>query len=329
MVKVSNILNTSVFFSYFCKKIKKMSDFNVTVQPTNNENIVKFVTNSFLTQAKSYEFINIDDAKPSPIAQQLFFFPFVKTVYISQNFIAVEKFSFEATKVAWNDVQDEIASNISDYLNSGKSVIVEETVNTTKKTSITIYAESTPNPSVIKFVANKALANKIYEFKNVSESTYSPLAKSIFNFPFVKEVFISANYVSVAKHEKYEWHDFVNELREFIKNYIENGKTIFDDEILNSEKEATILSEDKERQYTDIEKEIISILNEYVKPAVEGDGGNIAFKSYNESTKTVKVILQGACSGCPSSTLTLKNGIEMMLRELLNNNEMTVEAING
>ena len=329
MVKFSNILNTSVFFSYFCKKIKKMPDFNVTIQPTNNENIVKFVTNSFLTQAKSYEFINIDDAKLSPIAQQLFFFPFIKTVYISQNFIAVEKFSFDSTKVTWNDVQDEIATNITEYLNAGKSVIIEETVKVNKKTPITIYAESTPNPSVMKFVANKTLANKIYEFKNVNEAKHSPIAKSIFNFPFVKEVFISANYVSVTKQEGFEWHDFVNELREFIKNYIENGKTIFDDEILNSEKEATSSSEEKDRQYTDIEKEIISILNEYVKPAVEGDGGNIAFKSYNESTKTVKVILQGACSGCPSSTLTLKNGIETMLRELLNNNEMTVEAING
>ncbi len=306
-----------------------MPDFNVTIQPTNNENIVKFVTNSFLTQAKSYEFINIDDAKPSPIAQQLFFFPFVKTVYISQNFIAVEKFSFEATKVTWNDVQDEIAANISEYINTGKPVIAEEADKANKKTPITIYAESTPNPSVMKFVANKALANEIYEFKNVSEAKHSPLAKSIFNFPFVKEVFISANYVSIAKQEGFEWHEFVNELRGFIKDYIENGKTIFDDEILNSEKEATSPSKDKERQYTDIEKEIISILNEYVKPAVEGDGGNIAFNSYNKDTKIVKVILQGACSGCPSSTQTLKNGIEMMLRDMLNNNALTVEAING
>ena len=306
-----------------------MSDFNITVQHTNNENIVKFVTNSFLTQAKSYEFINIDDAKLSPIAQQLFFFPFVKTVYISQNFIAVEKFSFDATKVTWNDVQDEIAANISEYLNMGKPVIVEKADTPYKKTPITIYAESTPNPSVMKFVANKALANKVYEFKNVREATYSPLATAIFNFPFVKEVFISANYVSIAKHDSFEWPDFTNELREFIKNYFENGKPIFEDEILNPEIDSKSHLEEKERQYTDIEKEIIRILNEYVKPAVEGDGGNIAFKSYNEVTKTVKVILQGACSGCPSSTLTLKNGIEMMLREMLNNQELTVEAING
>ena len=305
-----------------------MSEFNISVQPTNNENIVKFVANSFLTQAKSYEFINIDNAKPSPIAQQLFHLPFVKTIYISQNFIAIEKFSFDATKVTWNDVQDEVAENISKYLNDGNSVIVEHEVKT-NKVPITIYAESTPNPSVMKFVANKALTNNIYEFKNVKEALHSPLASAIFNFPFVKEVFINTNYISITKQENVEWQDFVNELREFIKNYIESGKAIFNDEILASSEETSVISEEQSTQLTDIEKEIISILNEYVKPAVESDGGNIAFKSYDENTKTVKVILQGACSGCPSSTVTLKNGIETMLRQMLNGKVMTVEAING
>ena len=306
-----------------------MIEFNITVQPTNNENIVKFVTNSFLTQAKSYEFNTVDDTKSSPLAQQLFYFPFIKTIYISQNFIAIEKFSFNSTKVTWNDVQGEIATNISEYLNTGKPVINDDSIKTNKIIPITIYAESTPNPSVMKFVSNKTLANTIYEFKNVGEAIHSPLAKSIFNFPFVKEVFISANYVSVTKHERHEWQEFVNEIREFIKTYIETGKTIFDDSILSLEEESTTFSEEIVRQYTDIDKEIIAILNEYVKPIVEGDGGNIAFKSYNEKTKTVKVVLQGACSGCPSSTVTLKNGIESMLREMLNGKVTTVEAING
>ncbi len=308
--------------------MKKMPEFNITVQPTNNENIVKFASNSFLTQAKSYEFTNIDNAKPSPIAQQLFHLPFVKTIYISQNFIAIEKFSFDATKVTWNDVQNEVATSITEYLNSGEPIIIEDSPEN-NKVPITIYAESTPNPSVMKFVANKALANTIYEFKNVAEAVHSPLASAIFNFPFVKEVFINANYMSITKQENVEWQDFVNELREFIKNYIENGGKIFNDEILASEKEIGAISEEKAKQFSDIEKEIISILNEYVRPAVESDGGNIAFDSYNENTKTVKVILQGACSGCPSSTVTLKNGIETMLRQMLKGKVMTVEAING
>ena len=116
-----------------------MPAFNITVEPTSNENIVKFITNSFLTQAKSFEFSNIDDAKSSPIAQQLFYLPFVKTVYISQNFIAIEKYNI----VSWDDVQEEVAESISDYLSSGKEVIIES--ETSKKVPVTIYAESTPN----------------------------------------------------------------------------------------------------------------------------------------------------------------------------------------
>ena len=111
------------------------------------------------------------------------------------------------------------------------------------------------------------------------------------------------------------------------RNYIEDNKTIFKDEILQKQEQTNQLTED--RDYSEIEKEIISILNEYIRPAVEGDGGNIAFDSYNIDTKTVKVILQGACSGCPSSTVTLKNGIENMLKEMLAGKVECVEAING
>lgn len=306
-----------------------MSKINISVQLTNNENIVKFVANSFLTQAKSYEFTNIDTAKPSPIAQELFHLPFVKTIYISQNFIAIEKFSFDLTQVKWEDVQNEVAETIGNYLDSGKSVILESKneEGTSKKIPITIYAESTPNPEVLKFVANRSIANTMYEFKNKEESLHAPLANELFKFPFIKEVFINNNYVSITKQQGYDWQEFSNELRDFIKSYIESGKKIFNDEILQKEEQTNKLTE--EREYSDIDKDIISILNEYVRPAVEGDGGNIAFDSYNENTKTVKVVLQGACSGCPSSTVTLKNGIENMLREMLKGKVEFVEAVNG
>jgi len=303
-----------------------MSKINITVQLTNNENIVKFVTESFITQSKSYEFNNIDDAKESPIAQRLFHLPFVKTIYISQNFIAIEKFPFNLTQVKWQDVQDEVAESISDYFKSGQPVINEKDNESSKKNPITIYAESTPNPEVLKFVANRTLANTMYEFKNKSETVFAPLANELFNFPFVKEVFMNTNYISITKKNNYNWQEFSNELREFIRNYIENNKTIFKDEILQKKEQTNQLTED--RDYSEIEKEIISILNEYIRPAVEGDGGNIAFDSYNIDTKTVKVILQGACSGCPSSTVTLKNGIENMLREMLSGKVDYVEALN-
>ena len=303
-----------------------MSKINITVQLTNNDNIVKFVTKSFITQSKSYEFNNIDDARESPIAQRLFHLPFVKTIYISQNFIAIEKFPFNLTQVKWQDVQDEVAESISDYFKSGQPVINEKYNKSSKKNPITIYAESTPNPEVLKFVANRTLANTMYEFKNKSETVFAPLANELFNFPFVKEVFMNTNYISITKKNNYTWQEFSNELREFIRNYIEDNKTIFKDEILQKQEQTNQLTED--RDYSEIEKEIISILNEYIRPAVEGDGGNIAFDSYNINTKTVKVILQGACSGCPSSTVTLKNGIENMLREMLNGKVDYVEALN-
>ncbi|PHS67741.1 MAG: hypothetical protein COB12_02910 [Flavobacterium sp.] len=306
-----------------------MAKINITVQQTNSENIVKFVANSFLTQTKSYEFNNVDDAKVSPIAQQLFHLPFVKTIYISQNFIAIEKFPFDLTQINWNDVQEDVSETIKEYLNSGEKVILETIVSerNTNKIPITIYAESTPNPEVMKFVANRSLANDMYEFKTSDEAIHAPLAFELFNFPFVKEIFISANYVSVTKQSNVEWQDFANELREFIRSFIESGKDILNDEILQTKEIATTSYEN--RDFTEIEKEIISILNEYVKPAVEADGGNIAFDSYDQQTKTVKVILQGACSGCPSSTVTLKNGIEAMLSEMLKGKVEIVEAING
>lgn len=305
-----------------------MPQFNITVQPTSNENIVKFVANSFLTQAKSYEFHNIDEAKSSPLAQQLFYLPFVKTVYISQNFVAIEKYNI----VGWEDVQDEVATSISDYLESGKTIVEETEIS--KKVPVTVYAESTPNPGVMKFVANKPLAGGTFEFKNIDEAVNAPLASSLFSFPFVKEVFISTNYVSVMKYNVAEWQEISMEVREFIRKYIEDGKTILSDEILLKKKESSEIttSEGKETNVSEasgINKEIIDILDEHIKPAVASDGGHIAFDSFDEETKTVRVILQGACSGCPSSTITLKNGIETMLREMLNGRVTTVEAING
>jgi len=309
-----------------------MDQYNITVQPTNNENIVKFVTNSFLTQAKSYEFSNIDQAKPSPLAQELFYLPFVKTVYISQNFIAIEKFNI----VDWPSVQDEVAQSIADYLNSDKKVITAE--ETLKKVPVTVYAESTPNPSVMKYVANKPLADGVFEFKSIEDAVEVPLVKELFSFAFVKEVFISANYVSITKYNVVEWTEVSNELRSFIRTFIEEGKAIFNDAFLQSKKEIVAKNdtiktgasvEKIDRTYTTIEQQIVDILDEYIKPAVASDGGHIAFDSYQKDSKTVHVILQGACSGCPSATVTLKNGIQTMLQEMMPGRVETVTAVNG
>jgi Fe-S cluster biogenesis protein NfuA len=149
----------------------------------------------------------------------------------------------------------------------------------------------------------------------------------------VKEVFMSSNYISVTKFNMAEWNEISMELREFIRSYIEDGNTLLEDAILTIEKSSENSKNPSqtrsEKDLKDIDKEIIAILDEYVKPAVASDGGHIAFESFDEKTKTVRVVLQGACSGCPSSTITLKNGIETMLKDMLQGRVQTVEAING
>jgi NFU1 iron-sulfur cluster scaffold homolog, mitochondrial len=300
-----------------------MNKIYVSIQETSNPTILKFETNTFLTKYESFEFNNIDDAKNSPLAQQLFNLPFVKKVYISSNFVALERYNI----VEWEDVQNEVSTQIESYLNTGG--IVVESSSEKKKIPVTIYAESTPNPSVIKFVANKNLVSSMFEFSSAEEANVSPFATALFNFPFVKSVFLDENYISVTKHDVADWNDITMDLREFIRSYIENGKELVLVNASEITKNNEVSKEENFEVLDDTSKQIVNILEEYVKPAVANDGGNIQFESYNAETKTVKVILQGACSGCPSSTITLKNGIENMLKEMLKGKVEIVEAING
>lgn len=295
----------------------------ISIRETSNPTILKFEADSFLTNHESFEFNNIDEAQNSPLAQQLFYLPFVKKVYISGNFIAIERYNI----VEWKDVQNDVAEQIENYINNDGVVVRESSVG--KKVPVTVYAESTPNPSAMKFVANKKLVTSTHDFTSIDEAKYSPLASELFHFPFVKGVFIDENYISITKYEVAEWNDITMELREFIRNYIESGKEVV---VANSPEVLEKITEKLDTQYENLDdtsKEIINILEEYVKPAVASDGGNIQFESYNPENKTVKVILQGACSGCPSSTFTLKSGIENMLREMMKGKVELVEAING
>ncbi|WP_223551411.1 NifU family protein [Aestuariivivens sp. NBU2969] len=301
-----------------------MNTFKVSIQKTSNDNIIKFEVNQFITKHQSFEFNNIDEAKPSPLAQQLFYLPFIKKVYISGNFIAVERYNI----VEWEDVQDEVAEQIEAYLNDG-GLVIEDASSSPKKIPVTVYAESTPNPSVMKFVVNKKIATSLYEFTSIDEAKLSPLATALFHFPFVKSVFIEENYISITKYDMAEWQDITLELREFIKSFIEDGKNIVLPEATEKFKQSTEQLDHQFDALDDTSKEIINILEEYVKPAVASDGGNIQFIGYDAENKNVSVMLQGACSGCPSSTFTLKNGIENMLQQMLPGKVNTVEAING
>ncbi|MBC7750055.1 MAG: NifU family protein [Methylotenera sp.] len=296
----------------------------VTIKETQNPTILKFEFQDFITENESFEFKNIDKAKTSLLAQQLFYLPFVKTIYISGNFIAIEKYNI----VEWEDVKDAVAEQMEKFVTDGGTIITIDE-NKTKKQPVTVYGETTPNPSALKFVVSKMLTKNAIEFKNIDQTAASPLAKELFKFPYVKEIFIDENYISVTKYEINEWQEITLELRSFIKQYIENGGTVLDENYV-----ATVTAEEttKAKEFDNLDvtsQQIINILEEYVKPAVQADGGNIAFDSYNENDKTVKVILQGACSGCPSSTFTLKSGIENMLKSMLNDENIKVEAINA
>ena len=180
-----------------------MEKITISIQTTSNPTILKFEADKFLTNHESFEFNNIDEAKASPLAQQLFYLPFIKKVYISGNFIALERFDI----VEWEDVQEEVANQIEEYINDGNLVITEEQV--TKKVPSTVYAESTPNPSALKFVANKKLVATSYEFISVDEAKYSPLATELFHLPFVKSVFFDENFISITKHANAEWSEML------------------------------------------------------------------------------------------------------------------------
>ncbi|SDB57660.1 Fe-S cluster biogenesis protein NfuA, 4Fe-4S-binding domain [Flavobacteriaceae bacterium MAR_2010_188] len=299
-------------------------DIKIEIKETTNDKILKFEASVFLTKHQSFEYNNIDEAGNSPLAQQLFYLPFIKKVYISANFVALERYDI----VSWSDVKTEVAEQIENYLNSGASVIKE--TEQKEKVPVTVYAESTPNPTAMKFVANKKLVLQSVEFANIDEAQSSNLAKELFHFPFVKSVYLDENFVSVTKYDVADWNDITMELREFIRNFIESGKEVINNSHYQKQQQNSVASEEKKfEDYDEISQEIIQILDEYIKPAVASDGGNIVFQSYEEDTKTVNVILQGACSGCPSSTMTLKNGIETMLKEMIGPRIGNVVALNG
>lgn len=196
-------------------------------------------------------------------------------------------------------------------------------MNTLIKTPIAVYAESTPNPSTLKFVSNKLLIENgaTAQYLSVSETSGSPLAQKLFQFPFVKGVFINANFVAVTKSDAVTWEDITLELREFLKKFLEEGNIP-----VNDAPSATVATDSSfkktETVFTEhaapkneTENKIVEVLEQYIRPAVEQDGGLITFKSFNEGVVTVA--LKGACSGCPSSTITLKAGIEGLLKRMV------------
>ena len=197
----------------------------------------------------------------------------------------------------------------------------------------TIYIEATPNPSSMKFVANKLLITQkgaTAEYKSSADTQTAPIAKQLFQFPFVKTIFISGNYITVTKTDAVEWDDISLELRIFINDYLNKGNLIVtalpEQEVAidNTFTETKIINTQHAAAKDEVEAKIIEILDQYIRPAVESDGGLITFKDLKDGVVTVQ--MRGACSGCPSSTMTLKAGIEGLLKRLLPDAVKEVES---
>ena len=201
---------------------------------------------------------------------------------------------------------------------------------------VTIYAEMTPNPNTMKFVADHMLisSGEIVEFLSPYDSKgYSTLADALFNFPFVTKIFIAQNFVTVTKNDMIEWSDVSLEMRDFIREWLmENEEAV---QKIPEQSKIEVVSESETKTTnispvinTEMDQKIVDLINEYIQPAVEQDGGAIHFQSYNEDNGQVTVVLKGSCSGCPSSTATLKGGVENLLKSHIPEiNE--VVALNG
>ena len=264
---------------------------------------------------KRISFSDDSSAEQFPLVKQLFFLPFIKSVILDKHLILIEKLDF----LEWKDVQEEVVEQIENFLNGGG--LIFQIIN-----PITIYAENTPNPSVIKFVANKKLVNVAHEFKDSKSAGYCNIAKALFNHDFISEIYIDFNFISITISKEYSWENHIMDIREYILSFVRDGNEIIDPKFDIDDIKVDKVDFDK---LDDISKEIAKLIDDQIKPAVASDGGNILFQSYDSDSLEVKVILQGACSGCPSSTYTLKNGIETMLKDYLPGKISNVVAING
>lgn len=289
----------------------------IIIEPTENPKVMKFIADYTLIPG-ALELDRTSDISEIPLAQELFNYPFVERIFITANFVAVAK----QDSVEWEHVSESLKNIIEDELLANPRIYLQK-----KRELYQIYAEMTPNPAVMKFVAQRFIIEGFLELKSREEAAGVPLAKAIFDeFEFAKEIFISDNFVAVTKDDSVQWHEVMVPVRAFIAEYLQAGNKVAE---IEAQKHENPVEKIINRDYTDNELKISDILNEYVAPAVENDGGKISLMEYDEDSKTAKMLLQGACSGCPSSTATLKNGIENILKQFVPDLVEKVEAVNG
>lgn len=289
----------------------------IIIEPTQNPKVMKFIADYNLIPG-SLELDRDSDISEIPLAQELFNYPFVERIFITANFVAVAK----QDSVEWEHVAESLKNIIEDELLANPRIYLQK-----RKEMYQIYSEMTPNPAVMKFISSKMLMDGFIEVKSREEADKVPLAKELFEaFDYVKEVYVSDNFVAVTRDDQFQWHEVMNPVRSFIAEFLQAGKTISNEEPHQHENPVLKIIN---REYTNNEQKISDILNEYVAPAVENDGGKISLIEYDQENKTAKMLLQGACSGCPSSTATLKNGIQSILKQFVPELVENVEAVNG
>ncbi|MDN5626492.1 MAG: NifU family protein [Weeksellaceae bacterium] len=289
----------------------------IIIEPTQNPKVMKFIADYNLIPG-SLELDRDSDISEIPLAQELFNYPFVERIFITANFVAVAK----QDSVEWEHVAESLKNIIEDELLANPRIYLQK-----RKEMYQIYSEMTPNPAVMKFISSKMLMDGFIEVKSREEADNIPLAKELFDaFDYVKEVYVSDNFVAVTRDDQFQWHEVMNPVRSFIAEFLQAGKTISNEEPHQHENPVLKIIN---REYTNDEQKISDILNEYVAPAVENDGGKISLIEYDQENKTAKMLLQGACSGCPSSTATLKNGIQSILKQFVPELVENVEAVNG
>ena len=287
----------------------------LSIQTTDNPRVIKFVANKVFLEG-SLELDKNSDVSHIPLAKELFSFPFVTRLFITANFIAIAK----DDSVEWDTIAMSLRDIIIKNLEKSPKIILK------KENKPIFFSEQTPNPEVMKFVSEKPIINGFLELKSSQEAQEIPLAKGLFQFDFVKEIFINDNYIAITKHENTNWDNILDKIQNYLQDFFLNKQKA---EKISGIFEKYQAQSFNNRGFTEIEEKINAILQEYVAPAVENDGGKISLIEFDEETKTAKMLLQGACSGCPSSTITLKNGIENLLKNFLPDIVENVEAING
>ncbi|CEJ71206.1 hypothetical protein BN1195_03550 [Chryseobacterium oranimense G311] len=248
----------------------------ILIEPTENTKVMKFVADYNLIPG-SLELDRSSDISEIPLAQELFNYPFVERIFITANFVAIAK----QDTVEWEHVAESLKNVIEDELLANPRIYLQK-----RKELYQIYAEMTPNPNAMKFISNKLLIEGFVEVKSKDGVQGVPLAEAIFNeFDFAKEVFISDNFVAVTRDDSVEWHQVMMAVRGFIAEYLQNGGEISN---IEPQKHENPVEKIINREYTDDEQKISDILNEYVAPAVENDGGKISLMEYDQENKTAK-----------------------------------------